>query len=371
MKIFLRLCAACALMLCGAPAAFAHWEDQPPHQMAHLGEFRFELGGVIPDLEISYVTHGKLNAAKDNAILALHGFGGNHHVVDHLIGPGLALDTGKYYVICPDALGATQTGYEHSSSPSGSGLKMKFPQYNSRDMAKAQYLLVTRGLGILRLLAVMGVSSGASDSVQLAVSYPSFMEGIVPLVGGVLWASTGNFYPSLALSNIESCSGWNGGNYDENPKQCATNAISGWIPYFYTRDWWEQYIDTPEAYQRWRVAMGAYYIDVQDARDLYYRIKSFWNGWLGDTPGFNGDVFAALRSIRAKALYLYNPQDQFYTPQQIAAQVKAIPSARAVPIDSSAGHTIWYNADPQATVAVSQAIKGFLSELTSSKTAAR
>ena len=55
--------------------------------MAYLGDLELEDGGVIPNLRISYVTHGKLNAAKDNAILALHGFAANHHSLDHLIGP--------------------------------------------------------------------------------------------------------------------------------------------------------------------------------------------------------------------------------------------------------------------------------------------
>lgn len=371
MKPLPRLCTAFGLALALTGPTRAHWPDQPPHQMAQLGELKLEGGGVIPNLKMSYVTHGKLNAAKDNAILFLHGFGGNHHLFDHHIGPGRALDTDRFFVICSDALGATQTGYEHSTSPSNSGLKMKFPQYNGRDMVKAQYKLVTEGLGITHLLAVTGISSGADDSLQFAVSYPNFMSGIIPLVGGALWAATGSFRGRLALSIIESCSGWNGGDYDDNPKQCATNAISGWIPYFYTRDWWEQHIDTPEAYQRWRVAMGAFYIDVQDTRDLHYRIKSSGNSWLGDTPGFNGDVFAALRSIKAKTLYIYNPNDQFYTPQHIEAQVKAIPDARAAAIDSNAGHTIWYNADPQATVAMSNAIKGFLAQLTASKTATR
>ena len=74
-------------------------------------------------------------------------------------------------------------------------------------------------------------------------------------------------------------------------------------------------------------------------------------------------IIETLRSIKAKTLYIYNPRDQFYTSQHIAAQVKTVPGARAVAIDSVAGHTIWYNADPQATVAMSKAIKVFLTEL--------
>ncbi len=128
MKTMLGVCSVfIAFVLADAPAAFAHWPDQAPHQIAHLGQFKLEGGGVLEDLKMSFVTHGKLNAAKDNAILFQHGFALNHHQFDHMIGPGRPLDTDKYFIICPDALGATQTRFEHSSSPTNSGLKMKFP----------------------------------------------------------------------------------------------------------------------------------------------------------------------------------------------------------------------------------------------------
>jgi homoserine O-acetyltransferase len=363
--------ALAALLLAGAPMASAHWPDQPPHQMANLGEFALEGGGVIHNLGMSYVTHGKLNAAKDNAILFQHGFAANHHLFDHMIGPGRPLDTDKYFIICPDALGATQTTFEHSTSPTNSGLKMKFPFYNGRDMVKAQYRLITETLGIPHLLAVTGISSGADHSVQFAVSYPNFMDGIFPVVGGAMWGTQGYFFGSLMVSIIESCKGWDGGNYDENPKQCASNALSVLIPYFYTREWWDQYIDTPEAYTKWRNTWGDYYLDVQDARDLYYRAMAWGRGWVGDTPGFNGDLNAALSSIKAKVLFIYSPRDQFHLPHHIEAQVKAIPNARAVAIESVAGHLIGANADPQATRAIEEAIRAFLQELSAQQKTGR
>lgn len=364
-------CAAAVLALGLAAPAGAHWPDQPPHQIARLGELKLEGGGAIADLKISYVTHGKLNAAKDNAILFVPGFAGNHHLIDHHIGPGKTLDTDKYFVVCADPLGATQTGYEHSTSPTNSGLKMKFPQYNQRDMVQAMHLLVSKELGIARLLAVTGISSGASYSIQYAVSHPDAMHGIVPVVGGTFAGTTFRFRGSLGQSIIESCAGWDGGNYERNPQGCATNALSVWMPYFYTRDWWEQHLDTPEAYQRWRVAMGAFYLDVQDARDLHYLMRSFARGWVGDTPGFNGDAKAALASIKAKALFVYVKQDQFFPPQKIEAEIGMIRDARGFQIDSIAGHTVWYNADPQATVAMGRAIAEFLRELSASRAAAR
>ena len=227
MQTLIRLCTAIVAPLVATGSTLAHWPDHPPHQMAQFGEFKLEGGGVIADLKMSYATHGKLNAAKDNAVLFLYGFGGNHHLIDHHIRPGKALDTERYFIICADHLCATQTGYEHSTSPSNSGLKMAFPQYNQRDMVKAMHLLVTRSLGIPRVLAVTGISSAAIYSIQFAVSYPEFMDGIVPLVGGNFAGTMYRFCGPLGRSIIESCAGWNGGNYDENPKACATNALDG------------------------------------------------------------------------------------------------------------------------------------------------
>jgi homoserine O-acetyltransferase/O-succinyltransferase len=353
------------------PVAYGHWPDQAPHQTASLGEFQFEGGGVIPNLKITYVTHGTLNAAKDNAILFMHGFATNHHLADHLIGPGKPMDTDKYFVICPDELGSTQTSSEHSTSPTNSGLKMNFPAYNGRDRVKAEYMLVTQALGIAHMFAVTGISSGAVHSVQFAVSYPEFMNGIFPIVGGALLPNQGVFFGSLMASILESCPGWNGGNYDKNPRECAANALSVLIPYFYSRDWWDQYIDTPEAYTKWRNQWGAYYLDVQDARDLYYRLLAGGRGWVGDSPGFNDDLNAALRSIKAKTLFLISPADQFFSPQQIQAHANAIPNARVVAIESTAGHLICCNADPQATWLLGQAIKGFLQELSAQGKAAK
>ena len=341
----------------------AHWPDQPPHQMAELGELKLEAGGVIPNLKMSYVTHGNLNAAKSNVILFMHGWGLNHHQIDHLIGPGKPFDTDKYFIICTDELGNSQTTFAHSTSPTNSGLKMKFPIYNGRDKVKAEYKLITEVLKIPHVLAVSGYSSGAQDTMQFAVSYPNFMDGILPMGGGAKDGTQGFFFGALYMSILETCAGWESGNYDQNPKQCAANALSTFVPYFYTREWWDQNIDTPEAYTNWRNKWGEYYLDIQDARDLYYRMMAAGSGWAGDTPGFNGDFNAVLRSIKAKTLFIYNVRDQFYLPYQIDEQVKGIRDARAVAIDSPAGHLICCNADPNATRQLSEAIAQFLREL--------
>lgn len=357
------LCTAltAALLAHGSPAS-AHWPDQAPHQIVSLGEFRLEGGGVIENLKMSYVTHGKLNAAKNNAILFMHGFALNHHQVDHLIGPGKPLDTDKYFIICPDQLGSTQTTFEHTTSPTNSGLKMNFPPYNGRDRINAEYRLVTRVLSIPHLHAVTGISSGAIHSLQFAVSHPDFIDGAIPIVGGTRATTQVSFFGPWMGSIIESCEGWRGGNYDENPKGCATNALSVFTAYFYTRDWWEQYVDTPEAYTKWR---NLWATTTSTFRTPGTCTTCSWHSVAAGSAirRGNGDVNAALGSIKARTLFIVSPQDQFFPPRYIEADLKAIPKARAVWIDSVAGHLICCNGDPQATWVMGEAIGGFLQEV--------
>ena len=124
-----------------------------------------------------------------------------------------------------------------------------------------------------------------------------------------------------------------------------------------------QNVDTPEAFTKWRSTWGAYLIDIQDARDIYYLLKSGGHGSLRDTPGFNGNLNAALASIRAKTLFIASPQDDELVPAHIEGQVKTIPDARVVWIDSIAGHSVCCNADPQGTRLLGEAIREFLLEL--------
>src|SRR3954463_4694573 len=130
---------ALALALAATPA-LAHTPAQPPHQSYKIGDFQLESGEVIRDFAISYVTHGKLNERKSNAILMVTAISGNHHRLDFLIGPGKALDPAKYFIICTDAIG---NGLPTSPSNSAAQPHMKFPRFLIRDMVTSQKKLKT------------------------------------------------------------------------------------------------------------------------------------------------------------------------------------------------------------------------------------
>src|ERR1044072_1224058 len=146
-----------------ATPPLAHSPSQPPHQSYKIGDLQLESGETIKDFAISYVTHGKLNEKKSNAILMVTAISGNHHRLDFLIGPGKALDTDKYFIICTDAIGNGLT-----TSPSNSKMqpRMKFPKFLIRDMVASQHKLLTEHLGISHVVAVIGPSMGGMQTLQ-------------------------------------------------------------------------------------------------------------------------------------------------------------------------------------------------------------
>src|SRR5438270_10556741 len=162
---------AFAAVLAATPA-LAHTPQQPPHQSYKIGDFQLESGEVIKDFAISYVTHGKLNEKKSNAILMVTAISGNHHRLDFLIGPGKALDTDKYFIIATDAIG---NGLTTSPSNSAAQPHMKFPKFLIRDMVTSQKLLLDH-LGISHVVAVIGASMGVMPALQWVVSYLDKVE---------------------------------------------------------------------------------------------------------------------------------------------------------------------------------------------------
>lgn len=362
MRLILRLLGFAA-QTCFAVTVYAHGPDGAKHQMAQLGDMTLESGAVVKSMKMSYVTHGKLNATKDNAILVLHGFGANHHGFDGMIGPGKPLDTDKYFVIASDAFGNTQVGFDHSTSPTNSGLKMAFPKYNWRDMIQAQHKLVTEGIGAKRLRAVLGISMGGTQAIQYAVMHPTFIDAIVPIVSSTRNGPELFFYSSQVRRILESCTAWREGNYTENSTDCAGTALWTFVSYFFSQAWWEKNIKSQADFDGFRNAWTQGYFGVQDMRDLHYHAHALSSSTIESTPGFNGDLSAALKAIRAKTMIVYSPNDQFFMPTRVEWAAAQIKDAQAVAITSDAGHLMCCGVDQTAYRAMGESIRGLLSEI--------
>lgn len=248
-----------------------------------LNDFQFSSGEIIPDLTIEYAVqgtkkldgHGKIN----NAFLYLHGWSGDCASVENLnnvIGPGKAIDTRKFYVISPTALGSPG-----SASPSTTELGNKFPKYNIEDMVRAHYQLITDGLGIEHISGIMGTSMGGFQAINWALEYPDFMD--FAIYNGTSHRVSNRMYGAYNLMNqiIEDDVAYNNGDYSQNPVKVMRKAA--YLSYLFSL--------SPENYEKcfnsrdeFIEGVGERQSDGQgwDANDLVWRNEALLGHDLGD-----------------------------------------------------------------------------------------
>lgn len=153
-------------------------------------------GDVLPQFEIAYETWGELNSTRDNAILLHTGLSASSHAAstvlnpaegwwEKFVGPGKAIDTNRYFVICTNVLGGCY-GSTGPSSPDpvrdGAPYAAHFPILSIMDMVQAQYRLLDH-LGIQRLYASVGSSMGAMSSLATAWMHPERVGRFVSISG--------------------------------------------------------------------------------------------------------------------------------------------------------------------------------------------
>ena len=178
-------------------------------------DFRFHTGEVMPELRLHYTTIGD---PAGEPVLLLHGTGQSGAGMltpafgGELFGPGQPLDAAKYFIILPDALGAGR-----SARPS-QGLRAKFPHYNYDDMVLAQYRLVTEGLGIRHLRLVIGNSMGGMHTWIWGVTYPGFMDALVPMAAQPTEMASRNWMlRRMMIESIRQDPAYAGGDYTAQP----------------------------------------------------------------------------------------------------------------------------------------------------------
>jgi homoserine O-acetyltransferase/O-succinyltransferase len=338
--------------------------DEPEHQVASLGSFRFESGEVIDDLKVSYVTYGKLSQARDNVILSLQHFAGDHRDNEFLIGPGKALDPDKNFIIATDFLGNARLRQDLTTGPTNSGLKARFPRITARDWVNADYKLVKEYLGIDHVKAAIGASIGGINAYQIAVSHPEFVSSIVVMAAG----PRTNPQSKLVLRHVRNVialdPGWYGGMYDVNPITGLDIALMGLVPWFRSTQWYVETLTSPQKvrdYEKfwhniWTVAAPS------DARDIYYQLDGWAEFDVGDTPGFSGDTKAALAKIKAKALLIAIKEDLLFLRDEMLSASHAMHDATYFEISSAAGHiAVVGGVDPKADEAMNREIAEFLS----------
>lgn len=151
-------------------------------------------GITLPRFSVRWRSWGRLNAARDNAVLVCHHFSGNRHAAgpdedgqpgfwDAIIGPGRAIDTERFFVVCSDTLVNLNGSGPASIDPvSGRPYRLTFPDVTIRDFVEAQRQLLRTAFGIERLHAVAGPSMGSMQALNWAAVWPGAVGRVVAVI---------------------------------------------------------------------------------------------------------------------------------------------------------------------------------------------
>ncbi|MDR2367704.1 MAG: homoserine O-acetyltransferase [Deltaproteobacteria bacterium] len=213
------------------------FEDEP---------FRFEAGGTLGPVEMEYEIYGENRG--DNVILICHALTGDAHVAgwdenpegpmrdyrktkpgwwDQMVGPGKAIDTDRFMVICANVLGSCYGTSGPSSINPGTGKPwgLAFPVVTMADWAKQQYELL-RMLGIKRVRAIVGGSMGGQMALEMGLAYPDLMDDLIIVSAGHRGTSQGMAFSVIGRHSILNDPNFNDGDYYDGPSPLSGLAVA-------------------------------------------------------------------------------------------------------------------------------------------------
>lgn len=332
--------------------------------------FAMKRGGVLRGAKLAYETWGTLNATRDNAVLILTGLSPSAHAArnaidntpgwwEDIVGPGKALDTQRWFVICVNSLGSCKgsTGPASINPDTGQPYRLSFPELTLEDIGVSAFELA-RGLGIERLAALVGCSQGGMAALGLLLLRPHAARAHISVSTAPQAQPFAIAIRSLQREAIRLDPNWNEGNYDDEHYPETGISIArklGVITYRSAIEWSgrfgrirldsEQREDEPfgaefqiESYLN---AHARRFVRAFDPNCYLYLSRA--SDWFDAGEYAHGDVNAALARIKLVRALVIGVETDILFPlqqqQQIAEGIRA-GGARVdfVGLDSPQGH---------------------------------
>jgi homoserine O-acetyltransferase len=323
--IFISLCFVFFSMKAQLPNVPSGKSDTK-QQYAQLGDIDLESGQKLLGCKIGYRTFGKLNESKSNVALFLCGLANTSALLQSFV-PYL-VDTTKYHLILVDAL---SNGVSSSPSNSDKQDRLSFPQISIRDMVATEHTLLTKKLGIDHVAVVGGISMGAMQSYQWAVTYPEMMDKMVAILSTPKMSNNDLLWISTVLEAIKANPEYKNGQYKG---KISIPIASHIMQLAYSTP---EYISTKipsKTFDSWYNTTGNQAI--MDWNDMVRQLEAIKAHDISAST--KGSMEEAAKRIQAKMLVMVNKQD--HTVQYLAAKNFAtLTQAEYIEIDDMNGHT--------------------------------
>jgi homoserine O-acetyltransferase len=316
---------------------------------------KLECGKTLAPIDVAYETYGRLNDAGDNTVLICHALSGDAHVAgrnspddrkpgwwDNMVGPGKAVDTNKYFVICSNFLGGCSgtTGPGSLNPATGRLYGLDFPIITIADMVRVQKLLLDK-LGINRLLAVIGGSIGGMQVLQWTIAYPDFLKAAIPVATTTHLGAQSIAFDAVGRNAILGDSNFVDGQYDTERSPDRGLAIArmiGHITYLSEKGMREKFgrqlrnrdrygydFSSEFAVETYLDYQGQSFVERFDANSYLYITKAA--DYFDLAQGYQS-LNEALALTTCRFLVMSFTSDWLFTPEQSMAIVNALTANR-------------------------------------------
>ncbi|MFT4257480.1 MAG: homoserine O-acetyltransferase [Pseudoxanthomonas sp.] len=373
----------------------------PPGTKFHAlpSPFPMKRGGQLHGARIAYETWGRLDAARGNAILIVTGLSPDAHAAGNagnpepgwweaMLGPGKAIDTNRWFVLCVNSLGSCKgsTGPASIDPASGEPYRLDFPELSIEDVADAAWD-VARGLGIEQLACLIGNSMGGMTALALLQRHPGAAHAHINVSGSAQAMPFSIAVRSLQREAIRLDPNWNGGRYDETTYPESGMRIArklGVITYRSALEWDGRFgrvrleSDRPDEepfglefqVESYLEGHARRFVHRYDPNCYLYLSRSMdWFDVAEAAGAGHGedDVLQALARIRIDKAIAIGARTDILFPLQQQEQIAdglrmGGADARFAPLDSPQGHDAFLVDIPRFSVAIS----AFLAEIRSS-----
>jgi homoserine O-acetyltransferase len=311
--------------------------------------FTLESGEILPGFHLTYTTHGKLNASKDNVVWIFHALTANSNPVEWwpgLVGDGKYFDPAKYFIICVNKPGSPYGSISPlSKNPvSNQPYYDKFPVFTIRDMIRS-YQQLKEYLGIKKVFAGLGGSTGGMQLLEWAIEEPELFEHLIPIATNAVLSPWGIAFNATQRMAIEADSTWQDHHQDAGHKglvaarSIALLSYRHYNGYAITQRRDKAFVPlndevkyAADNYQRYQ---GLKLVNRFNAL-CYYRLSQSMDSH--DVGRNRNGVEAALKTIKAKTLVIGITSDVLYPVSEQEYLQKTIPEAQLLSIYSDYGH---------------------------------
>jgi homoserine O-acetyltransferase len=325
----MRRCVRLVTALAGLPIGSSAYAQAPPAPppaaVASLGSCRLASGATIENCRIAYRAFGRLNAARTNAVVIPTWLLGRSEDWIGMIGENGWVDTTRFFTVVVDAFGNGRSSSPSNTPPEG---RAAFLDLTIGDIVEAQHRLVVEILKLPRLHAVLGISMGGMQAFEWAVTYPNFVDAVVPIMGTPQTGAFDRTFTSTLLSLVEN------GRAHGVPDDSVWNQVALL---------WEMHLRTPRAVNKDGVTAAA--------ASVAQMAKGFTATWsLEDfasqvraarrqdvAANFGGDLARAAAQVRSRMLVVYSWDDQSVSAESAAAFASYV-RADTLSVASLCGH---------------------------------